>query len=97
LKNEKRYRCNSCHTAYSVTVNTLFHNTRLPLSKWFSAFNILLYKNKEVSSRELAQILGINKNTAWYLLKRIESGLSNTDDRQLIFSIMEKLGGQNEK
>lgn len=97
LRNENRYRCNSCHTAYSVTVNTLFHDTRLPLKKWFITLHILLNLKKEIPSRDLAQILSVNKNTAWYLMKRIENGLSNTKDRQLILSIVERLRGQNEK
>lgn len=97
LKNENRYRCNSCHTAYSITVNTLFHDTRLPLKKWFTTVHILQSINKEISSRELAQILSVNKNTAWYLIKRIENGFLNTKDRQLILSLSERLRGQNEK
>lgn len=96
LKNEYRYRCNSCHTAYSVTVKTLFHDTRLPLNKWLLAIHILLYEKKEISSRDLALTLEINKNTAWYLMKRIENSLSDTKDRQLILSIMEKSRGLNE-
>ena len=96
LKNEYRYRCNSCHTAYSVTVKTLFHDSRLPLNKWFTALHVLLFINKEITSRNLALILSVNKNTAWYLMKRIENGLLDTNNRQIIFSIMEKLRGQNE-
>jgi transposase-like protein len=97
LKNENRYRCNSCHTAYSVTVKTLFHDSRLPLNKWFTALHILLIENKEVTSRDLASILSVNKNTAWYLMKRIENGLSDTNNRQIIFSVLDKLRGQNEQ
>jgi transposase-like protein len=96
LKGELRYRCNSCHTAYSVTVKTIFHDTRLPLNKWFTAIHILLFTDKEITSRNLASILSVNKNTAWFLMKRIENGLLDTNDRQTIFSIMNKLRGQNE-
>lgn len=93
LINENRYRCNSCHTAYSVTVNTLFHDTRLPLNKWFKAILILEQEKEKISSRDLAQLLDVNKNTAWYVAKRIKEGLSNTNDRQLIISIAERLRG----
>ena len=95
LKKESRFRCNSCHTAYSVTVKTLFHDTRLPLSKWLLAIHLLLSKQK-LSSRELAIILEVNKNTAWYLAQRIENGLRDTKDRQLILSVLNNTGGQNE-
>jgi transposase-like protein len=95
IKNERRYRCNSCHTAYSVTVKTIFHDTRLPLNKWFTAIYLLLFVDKDTTSRNLASILLVNKNTAWYLVKRIESGLSETNNRQIIFSVMDKLRGKN--
>lgn len=91
LKNEHRYRCNSCHTAYSVTVKTLFHDTRLPLNKWFTAIHILLFIDKEITSRDLASILSVNKNTAWYLMKRIENSLLDTKNRQIIFTALDKL------
>jgi transposase-like protein len=94
LINEHRYRCNSCHTAYSVTVKTIFHDTRLPLNKWFAAIYVLLIMNEETTARDLADGLSINKNTAWYLMKRIENGLLDTNNRQMIFSITEKLRGK---
>ena len=95
LKNEYRYRCNSCHTAYSVTVNTLFHDTRLPLNKWFIAIHVLFFDNNEITSRELATILSVNKNTAWYLMKRVENGLLDTNKRQTLFYSINKRRGQN--
>ena len=94
LKTGHRYRCNSCHTAYSITVKTLFHDTRLPLKKWFAAIHVLLYIDREITSRDLALMLSVNKNTAWYLMKRIENGLLETNNRQAIFSIIDKLRGQ---
>ena len=32
---EQRYHCNNCNTSFSVTVNTIFHHTHLPLQKCF--------------------------------------------------------------
>jgi transposase-like protein len=92
LKDEFRYRCNLCHTAYSVTVNTIFHDTRLPLQKWFLAIVLILSTNEKFSSRELARVLNVNKNTAWYLSVRIKDALAQASQRQLVMTIFEKLG-----
>ena len=31
--NRKRHHCNNCRKSFSVTVNTIFHDTRIPLKK----------------------------------------------------------------
>ncbi len=88
-KDENRYHCNNCNTAYSVTVNTIFHDTRLPLQKWFLALTLVLNAKKGVSSRQLARDLRVNKNTAWYLAMRIRNAMTQTDERQLLMGVME--------
>jgi transposase-like protein len=55
LKGEQRYQCNECYTSYSVTVNTLFHQTHVDLEKWFAAIRLVLITNKTISVRELAK------------------------------------------
>jgi transposase-like protein len=58
-----RYKCNDCNKSYRVTVNTIFHNTKCELQKWFIA--IITYRgNKQVSVRGLAKRIRGNKNSA---------------------------------
>jgi len=87
MDNGNRHHCNLCNTSFSVTVDTIFHNTRLPLNIWFVAIALLIIENKDLTARELANILGINKNTAADIKKRIRNGLINTDQRQLIMKL----------
>lgn len=70
-KSEKRYHCNSCYTSYSVTVGTLFHKTHVDFDKWFLAIRLVVNNPKEISVRKLAKEIGVNKNTACYMIKRI--------------------------
>ncbi|MGJ3254613.1 MAG: transposase [Elainellaceae cyanobacterium] len=70
LRRERRYHCNNCFTSYSVTVGTLFHKTHVELPKWFQAIKILISQNRKVSIRQLAAEIGVNKNTASYMLIR---------------------------
>ncbi len=72
MKKEFRYHCNSCNVSFSVTVNTLFHNTRIPLQKWLAAIEIFLQNEKIISVRQLAEALDVNKDTAWSMISRIK-------------------------
>ena len=72
MKKEFRYHCNSCNISFSVTVKTLFHNTRIPLQKWFAAIEIFKQNEKVISVRKLAEIIDVNKDTAWTMINRIK-------------------------
>jgi transposase-like protein len=75
LPNESRHHCNGCNTTFSVTVNTIFHHTHLPLQKWFLAISLVLNAKKGISARQLARDLEVNKNTAWYMGMRIRNAM----------------------
>src|SRR4030042_574380 len=72
MPQEKRYHCNSCFTSFSVTVRTIFHNSKLELQKWFLATTLILNAKKGMSARQLARELKVNKNTA--VIEMIERG-----------------------
>jgi hypothetical protein len=84
-----RHHCNGCDTAFSVTVHTIFHDTRLPLPKWFLAIRLVINSNGKISSRRLAKTVMINKNTAWQLINKVYDAMTRTNERQLLLSIVE--------
>ncbi len=81
---EYRYHCNSCNTTFSVTVQTVFHHTHLPLQKWFLAITLFLSAKKDISSRQLALDLEVNKNTAWYIVQRIRQAMLDKEQRDFV-------------
>jgi len=86
-KNERRYHCNECFTSYSVTVGTLFHKTHVELQKWFVAIHLVLNSPGGISVRQLAKEIGVNKNTACYMIERIRKATHN--EQQLIKKLVE--------
>ncbi|GAB1545316.1 hypothetical protein NUACC21_79920 [Scytonema sp. NUACC21] len=74
-KSERRYNCNECFTSYSVTVGTLFHKTHVKLHKWFLAIRLVLNSSEDISVRQLAKEIGVNKNTACYMIERIRKAM----------------------
>lgn len=78
-KNEHRYKCLNCNRSFSVLVGTILEGTKLPLIKWFIAMCLILNARKGISSLQLSRDLGVNKNTAWYLQKRIRLAMEEED------------------
>lgn len=76
LPKESRYHCNNCNTSFSVTVKTLFHNTRIPLQKWFLALEIFSSSEIKPSVRSLAEMIGVDKDTAWVMLNRMRQAFA---------------------
>jgi transposase-like protein len=87
LKNEYRYQCNECFTSYSVTVGTLFHKTHVDLEKWFLAIHLVLNSSETISVRQLAKEVGVNKNTANYIIARIRKAI--TEEPELLDQLMQ--------
>jgi transposase-like protein len=87
MPKERRHRCNNCNTAFSVTVGTVFHRTHLPLRKWFAAVSLILDAREQITVRRLAEVLSINKNTAWQLNRRIGIAMLEPGQRDLLLEI----------
>lgn len=79
-KSEKRYHCNSCYTSFSVTVGTIFHKTHVSLDKWFLAIRLVINSSGGISVRQLASEVGVNKNTAASMVKRIKEEMKQDPD-----------------
>lgn len=84
-----RHHCNGCGVAYSVTVKTIFHHSRLPLQKWFLAIRLIIVSHGNISARELAKCVKINRNTAWKVANKVHNAMTKTDERQLLLGIVE--------
>jgi transposase-like protein len=55
--------------------------------KWLQAVSIISSAKKGVSSLQLARTIGVNKNTAWYMQKRLRHAMS--EDPTLILGLVE--------
>ena len=53
-RKDGRYRCNHCRRNFSVTVGTIFEDTKVSLRKWFIAMYLISTHKKGVSSVQLA-------------------------------------------
>ena len=70
-----RYRCKNTGKYFNAKTGTLFHNSRIPLQKWFLAIWIVSRNKRGITSVALADELGLTQKTAWFALERIKAGL----------------------
>ncbi len=53
LEEQKKFQCRSCRYQCSVTAGTIFHDTHLPLWKWFLAVYLIIESKKGISANEV--------------------------------------------
>jgi transposase-like protein len=80
-----QYNCDneSCRYQFSVTADTMFHDTHLPLVKWFLATFLICQSRKGMSANQLKRMLRINYRTAWYLCHRIRDAMKAVNPQPL--------------
>jgi hypothetical protein len=70
-------------------VGTLFHGSRVPLSKWFEAIWLMEESAKDPSCRVLAAALAVNRNSACYMAMRIRR--ARLKESALLWAIREEM------
>jgi transposase-like protein len=74
-KGRRQFDCGSCRYRFSVTAGTVFHDSHLPLSKWFLATYLMCESRKGISANQLKRTLAVSYEAAWYLCHRIRSAM----------------------
>jgi len=78
-----QFVCDACSYQFSVTAHTIFHDTHLPLWKWFLATYLLCESRKGMSANQMKRQLGVSYKTAWYLCHRIRAAMLETAPKKL--------------
>lgn len=89
-RKRSRWQCHECRRAFSVTVGTIFHGTRVALRDWFILLALMLNAKKSVSSCQAARDLGIRRQTVWTMMHRIRIAMANDQEQaSLLHGIVE--------
>ena len=75
INTQQKFECSDCQYQFSITSNTIFHDSHLPLVKWFLATLLLCESRKGHSANQIKRELGISYKTAWYLCHRIRAAM----------------------
>ncbi len=78
-----QFDCASCGYQFSVTSGTIFHDSHLPLMKWFVAVYLMVESRKGISANQMKRTLNVSYKTAWYLCHRIRNAMITDTKKQL--------------
>lgn len=68
-------QCNDCRKQFTVTVGTVFADSKVPLNKWLLATHLIVSSKKGVSAHQLHRMLGVTYKTAWFMAHRIREAM----------------------
>ena len=101
--------CAECKSQFTVTIGTIFEDSKIPLRKWLIAWYLLCSSKKGISSLQLKRILEIGSyGTALFMAHRIRHALKETDyaekltgtievDETFVGGIKQGVGGGNKQ
>jgi transposase-like protein len=79
LEGRGQFDCDTCGYQFSVRVGTIFHDSHLPLWKWFLAAYAISESKSGVTASQLKRMLAVSYKTAWHLSQRIRSVIDDDD------------------
>lgn len=82
-KPRRLFQCAKCKLQFSATAGTLFHDSHLPLTKWFAAIALMADAKKGMSARQLQRHIGMTYKTAWYVCHRIREAMREEPNTKL--------------
>lgn len=89
IKTRDQFDCDACGYQFSVRAGTIFHDSHLPLWKWFLAVYVMGESKKGISANQLKRMLGVSYKTAWYLCHRIRAAMLEEWEREPLTGIVE--------
>src|SRR5260370_16096976 len=78
------WKCRGCKKQFTVTVNTIFEDSHIPLHKWLLAIHLLTSSKKGMSAHQLMRMLDIKQyKSAWFMAHRIRYALTGELPEQM--------------
>src|SRR5688572_26928834 len=78
------WKCKGCRKQFTVTVDTIFSDSHIPLHKWLLAIHLLTSSKKGMSAHQLMRNLDIKQyKSAWFMAHRIRYALTGELPEQM--------------
>jgi len=89
MEKRKIFQCKNCHHQTTVTVNTIFHRTHVPLRKWFWAIFLVGTDKRGCSAKRLEKMIGVHYATAWLMIHKIRKAMEKRDALYKLYNFIE--------
>jgi hypothetical protein len=85
LATQRRWQCKGNHPKrqFSAKVGTIFEDSPISLSKWFTAIWLIASAKNGISSYEIHRAIGVTQKTAWFMLHRIRLAMQTNSFRKM--------------
>lgn len=83
------YQCAQCRHQVSITADTLFHATKIPLVKWFWAIYLMASDKGGISALRASKHLGVSWITASNMLRKIRKAMAHRDSVYRLANLIE--------
>ena len=77
------YICTRCESHFSLTANTIMHDTKKPITYWFKAMWWFTTRRSGVNAINLQELLGCSYMTAWSWLQKLRRCTIRKDREKL--------------
>ena len=54
-----KFECNACRYQFSVKAGTIFHDSHLPLRKWFLTIYLMIESKKGISANQIKRTINV--------------------------------------
>ena len=83
FKSRPIFKCKKCKRQFSVTVGSIFEDSKVPLRTWLHIIYLMCSSKKGISAHQVHRQFGVTYKTAWYLCHRIRYSMIDTWDTPL--------------
>lgn len=83
------WKCKDCEQQFTVTVNTIFEDSHIPLHKWLLAIHLLCASKKGMSAHQLHRMLPVTYKTAWFMAHRIRYMMGQSSYQSKLKGVVE--------
>lgn len=73
------HKCNNCQGHFTVTVGTVFEDSKIPLNKWIYAAHLMASSKKGFSAHQLHRTIKVTYKTAWFMMHRLREAMTKRD------------------
>jgi len=89
INTRKIFQCKRCHHQTSLTANTIFHKTRIPLRKWFWALYLIGSDKGGCSAMRLKKMIEVSYLTAWTMSHKIRKAMQERNALYKLTALIE--------
>ena len=89
IEERKIFQCKHCRFQTSLTANTMFHRSHLPLRKWFWAIYLVGTDTRGCSATLLERLLEVHYKTAWLMIHKIRAAFKDRDAKYMLDNVIE--------